>query len=138
MNKFDCSLCKKSYEVQTSGGTGYATTPDGWKICYVCCAELDKERLRRGEKLILYLTKSVAGWEIINWPGTLRFKPSSVVKQKQHVFNRHMTTRYDAWFCFEQSWFHLKVIGDMDCGTARKLTERKAISKARNRFFINA
>jgi hypothetical protein len=87
-----CSLCEKQIPEPAEGalGVGYAVHPTGEKICYSCCAKVDVKDMVEQGSISLYL----AGKEITNWPGTLRF---SVLHSKKGGHN-FSGTRTDAWF----------------------------------------
>lgn len=110
METFTCSLCEAEKPVQTSGGTGYATKPDsGDKICYRCMADVDRDDMRSTGRATLYLVggtrllnKESQPYEITNWPGSLRFRPTRVSKGYHNIAR----TRYDAWFIFEGDYWH--------------------------------
>lgn len=71
--KFHCHHCLNDFPLQRSGGTGYAVVGDT-VVCYPCCAELDRERMRSTGRITLYLAPNKnGGFEVTNWPGTLRF-----------------------------------------------------------------
>ena len=93
---FKCSDCGKVKPVQTEGGTGYGYYPENNRpICYACCAIRDKESMMETGRGLLYL---VGEWpleiEVVNWPGTLRFKPHYWRKGSHNIAR----TRYDVWF----------------------------------------
>jgi hypothetical protein len=97
MEVFDCAKCGIVKPVQVSGGTGYAIQGDGSKVCYDCCAELDKQTLileGNSDKLPLYLSKDSEGWKVSNWPGTLTFRPGKVQEGKHNIAG----SRTDVWF----------------------------------------
>lgn len=73
-----------------SEGRIYGTTPDGKVHCAVCCAEMDAEYMKSNGKITLYLS----GREIINWPGTLRFRTIARTEGRHNFAG----VRYDAWF----------------------------------------
>lgn len=84
-------------------GTGYGLDDEGHRYCYLCCGVQDALHMQRGERMCLYLTGSVVnGYEITNWPGSLRLKPTRVSKGKHNIAR----TRYDAWFMFQGTWWH--------------------------------
>lgn len=85
------------------------------KICYKCCAELDKEYMRKNGKITLYLTceqvkrtrpRKCRG-EVTNWPGSLRFSCHTRSGRHNIVGNR-----YDCWFVFEGYEWHGVTYGD--------------------------
>lgn len=105
MRTFVCHDCGQAKPVLQNGGTGYALDEQGNKICYECCAERDKKHLKENDKALLYLTRkpnaprrlerSVGGrvreylrpddWEVINWPGTLRFQVLSITQGEHNL-----------------------------------------------------
>lgn len=94
---FTCARCGIVKPVQENGGTGYAEREDGSKICYECCAELDRQTLileGNSERLPLYLGKDEQGWKVTNWPGTLVFRPGKVQEGKHNIAG----SRTDVWF----------------------------------------
>lgn len=81
------------------GGTGYAETSNGARICYACCAQRDRETMiveGTSGGLPLYLSQRPADgrWMVGNWPGTLSFPVSYHSKSRHNI----ATTRYDVWF----------------------------------------
>lgn len=95
---FRCSVCGAEKPQSKSGGTGYAEYPDGRRVCYECCAVLDRQEMvasGHGNRLPLYLTKKDDGsWSVSNWPGTLRFACSKPKVGRHNIAGR----RYDVWF----------------------------------------
>lgn len=100
---------------------GYGQTLDGHRICYKCCANQDREEMRRDGRITLYLTgvaplgKDVSWiidprWKIANWPGSLEFRPMG---QNVKVGCHNMAgVRYDTWFVFEGYVWHGVSFGD--------------------------
>ena len=100
----DCAAVKS---ISTQGGTGYAVTNDGSKICYACCAVRDRANMIRTGKATLYLTMSsscdVPGQlvparehvAVSNWSDTLRFPIHTPIKRGKHNI---AGIRYDVWF----------------------------------------
>lgn len=81
-----CSHCKGEM-------TRWAGTLEGGKICYDCCAELDRESMIKhgdSKRLPLYLDNS----KVTNWPGTLAFRIRAVKKGRHNLAG----VRYDVWF----------------------------------------
>ena len=79
---FHCVDCKQDKPIQAEGGTGYATLPNGDRVCYSCIAFRDRTAMiEKGQSssLPLYLTrKSIhkpndGCWKVGNWPDTLSF-----------------------------------------------------------------
>lgn len=102
-----CTHCGRAIEATAGGvGTGYALTPAGAKVCYACCAEMDKAYMIERGRIALYLTniqehRGFLGWrngqwsgDVTNWPGTLRYANCNV-KVGQHNW---ASRRYDVWF----------------------------------------
>jgi hypothetical protein len=125
-SNFYCSCCKKNVSIEHSEcTTGYATKRNNHKVCYNCCAKLDKERMIKDGQITLYLTMLPKGMKkdgtiatigldaisqlakITNWPGSLiiwgRWK-----KGRHNIVNN----RYDVWFMFENSQWHGVQYGD--------------------------
>jgi hypothetical protein len=96
ISKFTCTVCKQSIEHDNggAGGTGYGIDKDGGQVCYACCAVQDTERMRKENKITLYLTKENVGYSVSNWPGTLKIKAEYVRKGNHNIAR----TRYDVWF----------------------------------------
>ena len=74
-----------------SGASGYALSNDN-KICYECCADIDREYMEKHGKITLYLKEADAS--VSNWPGTLKFDLYSQKKSKHNISKE----RIDAWF----------------------------------------
>ena len=95
---FACSVCRQSLQWDPkSFTTGYATTPNGSKVCYACCAVREEESMKSTGSACLYLVRAKNSegdrYEATNWPGTLRFK--CAVKHGRHNW---AGSRIDAWF----------------------------------------
>lgn len=100
-----CTRCKQVIPPSPHGFTnGYGENDKGEKFCYPCCAELDKEHMTTGGKIVLYLVwnnltdQNELGrseWEVTNWPGSLRFRAwVKIAKSRRAIWSR----RIDAWF----------------------------------------
>lgn len=96
METFTCVMCGKETPIKTTGGAGYATQdepnefcPKTGKVCYDCCAVIDKAWMEKTGRATLYVSDGM----VSNWPGTLRFA-ARVVKGKHNIAR----TRYDVWF----------------------------------------
>jgi len=112
-----CDRCGKpgtpysAYLAPHSGGTGFGFKDDK-RYCYTCCAELDREQMRREGKIALYLSdwdpnvQQSYGLPYIatvgNWPGTLKL-PVHLRQKGRHNIAR---TRTDVWFVFEGREWH--------------------------------
>ena len=102
METFTCSMCNNTFPVQKSGGTGYAVTSNDKKICYNCCAEIDKremdelvKKVNNKEKVtsfFLYLTNNNS--QISNWSGILKYNILRTRTGKHNIAR----IRIDAWF----------------------------------------
>lgn len=113
-----CFNCKKEI-VRNSMGTGYAIDNNNHKICYDCCAEVDRQTMRKQGKIILYFVKTKKEspipngspfWvpEITNWPGTLRIPVLNVRTGHHNIAEK----RYDVYFMFEGKNWHGITYGD--------------------------
>lgn len=117
---FKCSICNKYKPIQKSGGTGYGRDPKtNKKICYDCCALMDKDFMKKNGEITLYLTEN----GITNWPGTLRF---NLVDSKESRTNWNLT-RTDVWFMFDATVWHGYQIGDNTQICHCKRTKRTAV-----------
>lgn len=105
------TICCASCGCSISSPNGYAiVTATNEKICYICSANLTKQDMIVEGRVILYLIKNEVGWEIMDWPGKLRF-PTLRVKRNKHNW-RHVQ-RIDAWFVGpEGAIWHALNIGD--------------------------
>jgi hypothetical protein len=115
-----CLMCKKEIVSLTGdGGTGYGMDKQGNKICYSCCAEVDRQTMRSQGKISLYLVKTEKKspvsngspfWmpEITNWPGTLRIPVLDVRTGRHNLAGK----RYDVHFIFEEKKWHGVTYGD--------------------------
>ena len=93
-----CDICGKTIEICNEGGTGYGILDDGRKVCYKCCADMDRKDMIKNDKITLYLTKIRCKPTVTNWPGSLRFKVKEIKKSKQFVPNVGKTERTHVWF----------------------------------------
>jgi hypothetical protein len=101
-----CDRCNQTIIRPSEYLPGYGTI-DGQKLCYACCADVERESMIRTGKATLYLVSSnetilngnAAGlsrkvYEVTDWPGKLRF---SVPHVRRSVHNL-ATWRYDFQF----------------------------------------
>ncbi len=94
--------------------TGYGTGTDGKTYCYACCADRDREAMRKDGRITLYLSQTRDNGtdypkpEVSNWPGSLRL---GVYHQRtgRHNIAR---TRTDVYFMFEGAAWHGTQYGD--------------------------
>jgi hypothetical protein len=104
-SEFKCSICGLIKAEQSEGGTGYAVLADESKVCYECCAILDRDSMIKTGRATLYLTIAdygKRGWlgeryisaSISNWPGTLKFHSNLIKYGRHNMADR----RYDVWF----------------------------------------
>jgi len=99
-----CSKCKQII-VSSGCGTGYGTNMEDEKICYTCCAEEDKEQMRKTGKIVLYLYKcsdNMPTPQLTNWPGTLKIPVNHIRAGSHNIAG----IRYDVWFQFEGIQWH--------------------------------
>lgn len=87
---------------------GYGKTPDGRKICYACCAEFDREQMRKTGKITLYLKmqryeSTILGQkangiyckaELTNWPGSLKI-PCFVHMGRHNLARKQYNVRFE-------------------------------------------
>jgi len=106
-----CARCNKTIVTPDgSVGTGYGTNKDNKKICYSCCAELDKAEMRKSGRIALYLTtnENTGCYVVTNWPGTLSFHVDLRTTGRHNIAGK----RYDVWFTFESQQWHGVTYGD--------------------------
>lgn len=95
-------------------------------VCYSCCAEQDKEAMRREGRIVLYLS-DVGGADprgsirdrlrVTNWPASLSLPVSAV----RHSRNNFGAQRTDVWFRFEGQEWHGVNVGDNQILRCRRL-----------------
>jgi len=102
----DCGHTASPHSEHT---TGTCHTKAGLEICWDCAALGDTGRMLKdgnSNRLPLYLNGK---GEVINWPGTLRFKVFNI-RMGRHNIGR---TRTDVWFVGPDSYvWHGVQIGD--------------------------
>ncbi len=86
---FTCADCAQTMPVQREGGTGYATTRDGAKVCYACCGEMDRKAVRDAKPgafgaVAFYATDD--GRKVSNWPGSLATRADATNWQRGGAF----------------------------------------------------
>ena len=64
---FTCLDCKGTKITHHQGGTGYATLPDGGKICYACSDKREIEHLKTATTFLGYVSSD--GRNLTTWPG---------------------------------------------------------------------
>ncbi len=97
--KIICAGCGKII-IPEKHTPGYGVTPQGEKICFVCCAERDRADMVATGRATLYLvaetgTRGVwTNYAVTNWPGTLRF----MVNLSKVGAHNIAGSRHDVWF----------------------------------------
>jgi len=96
LHVFTCTRCRQPKEHRSELSTGYALYGKrNRKVCYECCADIDRRWMDRHGRIALYLSKEEDGrWKVTNWPGTLRFTPWYVKEGGHNMAG----VRLDAWF----------------------------------------
>jgi hypothetical protein len=93
-----CSYCNRVRSYQSESTTGFATTQEGEKHCFDCCAVVDRDYMidkGHSKGLPLYLVQKKEGkWFVTNWPGTLSFWVGTLRKGRHNIAG----SRYDVWF----------------------------------------
>lgn len=101
---FICADCRNVLSMRGRYGPGYGNLPEG-KICYACCADRDREHMRREGQIVLYWN---GGNMVTNWPETLEI----IIQRKQLGQHNWGLPRYDVWFAFDSRVWHGVQIGD--------------------------
>jgi hypothetical protein len=119
LHEFTCVHCNQNKRHEDSLTTGYATVsgnadgsrawgryPAGSKVCFDCCAILDKLDMAHFGKATFYLSRPAKGWQaplgsskstgyrVANWPGTLSFDVTHISTGRHNIAGK----RYDVWF----------------------------------------
>lgn len=111
----DCGHPESEHNAITRG---YGTDKDGKKYCYQCCADQDRqEMIDTGKTYALYLS----GNKITNWPRSLVFEPYRVKEWKQPGFYTYYPVRLAHFIGPDGRQWSIKVMGNMDCGRAKRL-----------------
>lgn len=108
---FTCSVCHLNLALQTSGGTGYAISSEGKKVCYKCVGERDANELKNakpGDRFTHYISNG----RVINWPGTLDIPVMFSRKSFHNMAGKN--GRMDVWFNYEGKHFWGVNVGDND------------------------
>lgn len=78
--------------------SGHAINDDGKRICYDCCAEIEKQSMIDTGRATLYLVNvnstGAGHYEVTNWPGNMRFKVSHHRIGKHNIAGK----RIDVYF----------------------------------------
>lgn len=102
--QFHCDRCGQDKTHNEPHTTGYGVNDAGQKVCFACCAEVDREQMIATGRACLYLTytspvvlrgnyKPIGNATVSNWPGTLKI--SATFRKGRHNI---AGTRYDVWF----------------------------------------
>lgn len=94
---FKCQSCHRELPVNESGGTGYARTRSGKKICYECAGKRETKEISKkspGSKHLFYLTKKDGRYVVTNWPGSIKYTVTGVKTGRHNIAG----TRTDVWF----------------------------------------
>ena len=111
-----------------SGATGYATTPDGRRICYPCASEREAENMRATGRGFLYQAEN--NLALTDWPGTLRFVVFRHSVSTCYVFGRK-AERVDYRFVGPDGYvWHAVHIGDGNTYARAKRTTKRATKAA--------
>jgi len=97
-HRFVCADCgEEKVHVNPSGcgGTGYATGPNGEKVCYDCCGKRDRADMRERGRAVLYLTVREGKHVVSNWPGTLTLPVKAYRKGRHNIAGSRETVWFD-------------------------------------------
>lgn len=110
--------------------TGYGIDSENRKCCHQCCADMDRKTMLETGKIGMYLThtkrdNSRNGWEVSNWPGSIRFAAFGYSKSHLAAFGGYIE-RETAHFIGPDGYeWWIDVRGDMECGMARRMNSGK-------------
>ena len=112
-NTFTCYHCGQTKTHNDGLTMGYGVMskdnrigyPEGAKVCFDCCAILDKADMMATKRAALYL--DWAKKKVTNWPGTLAFPCAG--KKGRHNWGLN---RYDVWFRVGDTFWWGYTIGD--------------------------
>ncbi|MEN6367736.1 MAG: hypothetical protein ABFC88_13070 [Thermoguttaceae bacterium] len=94
-HRFTCAVCGAEKVHTGEFTTGYGMDNGGNKVCYDCCGKREWEYMRDTGRATLYLVdRQGCGWEVTNWPGTLKFRVRSIRKGSHNLAG----ARYDVRF----------------------------------------
>ena len=117
--KFICDCGHPAGDSEIS--TGYGRDNNGKTFCYECCAEMDREYLRKNGVLSGYFTTDKDGknW-FSNWPGSFKLPVNDTLKSWHNFAGKNGRT--DFWLWFEGKRYHGVQIGhNNECATIRIL-----------------
>jgi hypothetical protein len=144
-----CAECGATFpKPPASGGaSGYATCPDGRRICYVCAAEHERLAMVSDGHAILYLTtvdvpdggtherRTATGWKryvyrLGNWPGTAKFNILGRVHESYgYGFGRRYPVRTFRFIGPDGHVWSGRNAGDMDLARCRRTKATAAPAK---------
>ena len=65
--EFKCTVCRVTFPIRKTAGTGYANTPAG-RVCYACCDKIQLEDIpKTNGPLVAYVSSN--GRRIQTWSG---------------------------------------------------------------------
>jgi len=97
---FHCDYCGRNMPNPANITTGYGLDRDNMKVCYPCCAGVDRAAMIERGRAALYLTWSrsdngyTAPLWVANWPGSLRFEVFDYSTGRHNIAG----SRVDVWF----------------------------------------
>ena len=89
---FECARCRMTKTHTDSMATGYGLNRRRQKICFACCAIVDRDAMIKHGRSTLYLDTRTR--TVTNWPGTLTI-PLTTIRTGRHNM---AGTRYDVYF----------------------------------------
>lgn len=118
--EISCSVCHTRVVQAPDGLPGYGVM-DHEPVCYACCADIDRRFMTtHGIHTGLYVHGDVSrGYEVTNWPGTLRF--SAISYRSSPHGGGFGSPRLDLWFPGPDGFlWHAVRRGHMDLARARR------------------
>jgi hypothetical protein len=116
----DCGHAPSEHSPFTNG---YGTDKDGKRLCYDCCAELERKSMMDTGKAVLYLVgckRDDITWKVTDWPGKLEFQVVWANHSKAAAFGGYID-RTDFWFRGPDGFiWHGVSKGDMDLARCRR------------------
>jgi hypothetical protein len=104
----------------------------GEYFCYECCAELDREQMRKNGKITLYLVQRGSKQFITNWPGSLELPAGHVSEGRHNIAGVQRT----AYFLFEGEQWIAKQYGNYsDIAYCRRLKQKKEGKASIQRYY---
>lgn len=110
-----CDKCGNNC-IAKGSATGYGVDDKGNKLCYPCCAQLERDQMDETGKIILYLDEK--NRKVTNWTGELSYSVRSLTKHKDNKgATAYFRDHNDNLWCAVRR-------GDMDACRARKCKGR--------------